>query len=163
MFEVGDTVVYPQHGAGRVERKERKLVLGEEREYLSIRIIHSDMTLMVPSDGAEEAGLRKVMDDEMLERVVQVLEGASSEESETFSRRFRHNREKIKTGDVLELAEVIRNLTWRDRTKTLSTGERQMLSQAKRVLVSELAYARGTDEVAAVEWLDALLDQAQVG
>lgn len=163
MFEVGDTVVYPQHGAGRVERKERKLVLGEEREYLTIRIIHSDMTLMVPSDGAEEAGLRKVMDDEMLERVVQVLEGASSEESETFSRRFRHNREKIKTGDVLELAEVIRNLTWRDRTKTLSTGERQMLSQAKRVLVSELAYARGTDEVAAVEWLDALLDQAQVG
>jgi CarD family transcriptional regulator len=163
VFEVGDTVVYPQHGAGRVERKERKLVLGEEREYLTIRIIHSDMTLMVPSDGAEEAGLRKVMDDEMLERVVQVLEGASSEESETFSRRFRHNREKIKTGDVLELAEVIRNLTWRDRTKTLSTGERQMLSQAKRVLVSELAYARGTDEVAAVEWLDALLDQAQVG
>jgi CarD family transcriptional regulator len=163
VYDIGDTVVYPQHGAGKVERKEVKRVLGEEREYLTIRIIHSDMTLMVPADGADEAGLRKVMDDDMLERLVAVLEGSSSEESGTFSRRFRQNREKLKTGDVLELGEVIRNLSLRDRSKSLSTGERQMLSQAKRILISELAYARGTDESAALEWLDEVLAHAQVG
>src|SRR5690348_9921557 len=79
VFDVGDTVVSPQHGAGKVERKERKSVLGEEREYLTIRILHSDMTLMVPADAAGEAGLRKVMDDAMLDRLVDVLTGDADE------------------------------------------------------------------------------------
>ena len=156
-FDVGDTIVYPPHGAGRVENKECKDVLGEEREYLTIRILHSDMTLMVPADGAEDAGLRRVVDEEGLERLVALLEGEQSEDSGPFSRRFRQNREKIRTGDVFELGEVVRNLTLRDREKPLSTGERQMLSQAKRILASEIAYARGTDEQEASDWMDAVM------
>jgi CarD family transcriptional regulator len=161
-FEVGDTIVYPPHGAGRVEGKERKEVLGEEREYLTIRILHSDMTLMVPAAGAEDAGLRRIVDDEGLERLEALLEGEQSEDAGPFARRFRHNREKIRTGDVFELGEVVRNLTLRDREKPLSTGERQMLGQAKRILASEVAYARGTDEQEAVDWVDGVLGRAEV-
>jgi len=162
VFDVGDTIVYPPHGAGRVENKERKDVLGAEREYLTIRILHSDMTLMVPADGAEDAGLRRVVDEEGLERLVALLEGEQSEDSGPFSRRFRQNREKIRTGDVFELGEVVRNLTLRDREKPLSTGERQMLSQAKRILASEIAYARGTDEQEASDWMDAVMARTAV-
>jgi CarD family transcriptional regulator len=160
VFEVGETIVYPPHGAGRIEAKETKLILGEERCYLTIRILHSDMTLMVPADGAQEAGVRHVIADEGIEELVEVLTGEETESSGTFSRRFRQNREKIKTGDAFELAEVIRNLSLRDRTKALSTGERQMLAQAKRILSGELAYARGTDEHEALDWLDGVLADA---
>ena len=161
-FDVGDTIVYPPHGAGRVENKERKAVLGEERVYLTIRILHSDMTLMVPDDGAEEAGLRRVVGDDGLERLTALLEGETTEDGGPFSRRFRQNREKIRTGDVFELGEVVRNLTLRDREKPLSTGERQMLTQAKRILCSEVAFSRGTDEQEATEWVDALLERGEV-
>jgi CarD family transcriptional regulator len=161
-YEVGDTIVYPPHGAGRVENKECKDVLGEERVYLTIRILHSDMTLMVPADGADEAGLRHVVDEDGLERLEALLEGEQSEESGPFSRRFRQNREKIRTGDVFELGEVVRNLTIRDRDKPLSTGERQMLSSAKRILASEVGYARATDEQEATDWIDGVLARGEV-
>jgi len=103
-----------------------------------------------------------VVDDEGLERLVALLEGEQSEDSGPFSRRFRQNREKIRTGDVFELGEVVRNLTLRDRDKPLSTGERQMLSQAKRILASEIAYARGTDEQEASDWMDAVMARTAV-
>lgn len=157
MFSEGDTVVHPQHGAGVIERRETRHVMGEDREYLVVRIIHSDLTLSVPAEGTEESGLRPVMDDAGVERLVAVLTGQSDEPEETFNRRFRANREKLRSGKVLELAEVIRDLAHRDQAKGLSTAERQMLAQAKRVLASELRYVRGTDEDEALEWLDGLL------
>jgi CarD family transcriptional regulator len=164
VFNEGDTVVYPQHGAGVIEKREVRRVLGEEREYLVIRVLHSDLTLSVPADAAADAGLRPVMDDEGVERLVAVLTGEGGDEAqETFNRRFRANREKLKTGDVLELAGVIRDLAHRDAEKGLSTGERQMLGQAKRVLASELRFVRGTDEDEALEWLDAVLARPPVG
>ncbi len=100
MFDVGDKVVYPHHGAGTVVSKDVKLVLGEEREYLTIKILHNEMTVNVPVDNAEKVGLRWVIDQEMVEVVVKVLLGGSTEMPKNWNRRFKHNRDKMKTGDI---------------------------------------------------------------
>jgi CarD family transcriptional regulator len=157
VFDVGDKVVYPHHGAGTVEKKEVKVVLGEEREYLTIRILHNEMTVNVPVDSCEKVGLRGVIDLEMVEVVQKVLLGGSTEMPKNWNRRFKHNRDKMKTGDILELAEVVRNLSLRDREKGLSTGEKQMFVKAKKILASELMYAKDMDEEEAAEWLDGVL------
>ena len=158
MFDVGDKVVYPHHGAGTVVSKDVKLVLGEEREYLTIKILHNEMTVNVPVDNAEKVGLRWVIDQEMVEVVVKVLLGGSTEMPKNWNRRFKHNRDKMKTGDIFELAEVVRNLSLRDQEKGLSTGEKQMFVKAKKILASELMYAKGLDEEAAGVWLDEVLE-----
>ena len=145
-FEVGDNVVYPHHGAGKVIRKELKDVLGERREYLTIKILHNDMTVMVPTENAALAGLRRVIDEETVKKVQAVLSDECSEMPKNWNRRFKHNRDKIKTGDIYELAEVVRNLAIRESQKGLSTGEKQMFTRAKRILCSELMYALGMDE-----------------
>jgi CarD family transcriptional regulator len=163
VFEVGETVVYPPHGAGRIERRASEVVLGEEREYLTILVLHTQMTLKVPADGALDAGVRPVMDGATFERVRAVLDGDIDEPAGPFSRRFRHNRERLRAGDVVETAEVIRNLSLRDRVKPLSSGERQMLAQARRVLASELACVRGSDEDGALAWLDSMLERPRLG
>jgi len=145
-FEVGDSVVYPHHGAGKVLRKEQKNVLGESREYLTIKILHNDMTVMVPTENAAIAGLRRVIDEEMIKKVLAVLQDECSEMPKNWNRRFKHNRDKIKTGDIYELAEVVRNLAIREAEKGLSTGEKQMFTRAKKILASELMYALEMDE-----------------
>jgi CarD family transcriptional regulator len=145
-FEVGDNVVYPHHGAGKVLKKEEKEVLGEKREYLTIKILHNDMTVMVPTANAAVAGLRRVIDEATLEKVIAVLQDQCSDMPKNWNRRFKHNRDKIKTGDIYELAEVVRNLAIREHQKGLSTGEKQMYTRAKRVLASEMMYALDMDE-----------------
>ena len=140
-FEIGDSVVYPHHGAGKVLRKEQKEVLGESREYLTIKILHNDMTVMVPTENAALAGLRRVIDEETVKKVLAVLQDECSEMPKNWNRRFKHNRDKIKTGDIYELAEVVRNLAIREAQKGLSTGEKQMFTRAKKILASELMYA----------------------
>ena len=157
MFDVGDKVVYPHHGAGTVEKKEVKVVLGEEREYLTIRILHNEMTVNVPVDNCEKVGLRGVIDLEMVEVVQKVLLGGSTEMPKNWNRRFKHNRDKMKTGDILELAEVVRNLALRDHEKGLSTGEKQMYVKAKKILASELMYAKNLSEEDAFLWLEDVL------
>ena len=159
MFDVGDKVVYPHHGAGTVEKKEVKVVLGEEREYLTIRILHNEMTVNVPVDNCEKVGLRGVIDLEMVEVVQKVLLGGSTEMPKNWNRRFKHNRDKMKTGDILELAEVVRNLALRDHEKGLSTGEKQMYVKAKKILASELMYAKNMSEDEALEWLEMTLTE----
>jgi CarD family transcriptional regulator len=148
-FEIGDNVVYPHHGAGKVLRKELKDILGESREYLTIKILHNDMTVMVPTENAALAGLRRVIDEETVKKVLAVLQDDCSEMPKNWNRRFKHNRDKIKTGDIYELAEVVRNLAIREAEKGLSTGEKQMYTRAKKILASELMYAldMGEDEV----------------
>ena len=157
MFDVGDKVVYPHHGAGTVVSKDVKLVLGEEREYLTIKILHNEMTVNVPVDNCDKVGLRGVIDLEMVEVVVKVLLGGSTEMPKNWNRRFKHNRDKMKTGDILELAEVVRNLALRDHEKGLSTGEKQMYVKAKKILASELMYAKEMNEDQAHEWLEEVL------
>jgi CarD family transcriptional regulator len=156
-FEIGDNVVYPHHGAGKVIRKERKEVLGEEREYLTIKILHNDMTVMVPTENAALAGLRRVIDEETVKKVLAVLRDECSEMPKNWNRRFKHNRDKIKTGDIYELAEVVRNLAIREAEKGLSTGEKQMFTRAKKILASELMYALEMDEEEVEEHLQGLL------
>jgi len=156
-FEIGDNVVYPHHGAGQVLKKEVKKMFGEEREYLTIKILHNDMTVMVPCENAGLAGLRRVIDEVTVEKVLAVLQDDISEMPKNWNRRFKHNRDKIKTGDIYELAEVVRNLAIREHDKGLSTGEKQMFTRAKKILASELMYALEKDEDEAEAYLDDLL------
>ncbi len=158
MFDVGDKVVYPHHGAGTVVQKELRAVLGEEREYLTIQILHNDMVVNVPTENAERVGLRKVIDEEMVERVLEVLHGSGTTMPKNWNRRFKYNRDKMKTGDIFELAEVVRNLSLREQEKGLSTGEKQMFVKAKKILASELMYARDMDEDETAGWLEQVLD-----
>ena len=156
-FEIGDNVVYPHHGAGKVLRKELKDILGESREYLTIKILHNDMTVMVPTENAALAGLRRVIDEETVKKVLAVLQDECSDMPKNWNRRFKHNRDKIKTGDIYELAEVVRNLAIREHEKGLSTGEKQMFTRTKKILASELMYALDKDEEEAEGYLDDLL------
>jgi len=158
-YKVGDKVVYPHHGAGKVLKKEQKEMLGEVREYLTIKILHNDMTVMVPCENAHRAGLRRVIGEDDVERVLAVLRDDMSAMPKNWNRRFKHNRDKMKTGDVFELAEVVRNLAIRDFDKGLSTGEKQMFTRAKKILSSELMYALDMEEKEAEEYLDQLLEE----
>jgi CarD family transcriptional regulator len=144
-----------------VLKRESKDLLGDKRDYLTIQILHNDMTVMVPCENAHLAGLRRVIDEEQVKKVISVLTGEVSDMPKNWNRRFKYNREKIKTGDVFELAEVVRNLAIREHEKGLSTGEKQMFVKAKKILASELMYAKDMDEDEAAEWLDGVL--AEVG
>jgi len=159
LYKVGDKVVYPHHGAGTVVKREKREVLGEKREYLTIKILHNDMTVNVPADNAERVGLRKVIDEEAVKKVVKYLTSGGTEMPKNWNRRFKHNREKIKTGDVYELAEVVRNLAIREWEKGLSTGEKQMYTRAKKILASEFMYVLEKDEDGAEAYLDELLEE----
>ena len=160
MYKVGDKVVYPHHGAGTVVKREKREVLGERREYLTIKILHNDMTVNVPADNAERVGLRKVIDEEAVKKVVKYLTSGGTEMPKNWNRRFKHNRDKMKTGNIFELAEVVRNLAVRNNEKGLSTGEKQMFVKAKKILASELMYAKDMDEDEAATWLDDVLSRA---
>jgi CarD family transcriptional regulator len=159
-FELGDHVVYPHHGAGKVLKKEEMEILGERREYLTIKILHNDMTVRVPTENAAIAGLRRVIDEETVKKVLDVLRDEVSEMPKNWNRRFKHNRDKIKTGDIYELAEVVRNLSLRESEKGLSTGEKQMFTRTKKILASELMYALDKDEEEAESYLDELLSDS---
>jgi CarD family transcriptional regulator len=157
LFDVGDKVVYPHHGAGTVIKKEKREILGQTREYLTIQILHNDMTVNVPVENAEKVGLRGVIEEDLVTTVVKALTAGESEMPKNWNRRFKHNRDKMKTGDIFELAEVVKNLSLRDHEKGLSTGEKQMFVKAKKILASELMYAKDVDEETAAEWLDEVL------
>jgi CarD family transcriptional regulator len=157
LYKVGDKVVYPHHGAGTIVKKESREVLGQKREYLTIKILHNDMTVQVPCENADQVGLRRVIGEKEVTVVLKALTGSSTEMPKNWNRRFKHNRDKMKTGDVLELAEVVRNLALRDHEKGLSTGEKQMFVKAKKILASELMYAKSMDEDECAEWLEEVL------
>ncbi len=149
--------MYPHHGAGRVLKKELKELLGEQREYLTLKILHNDMTVMVPTENAGRAGLRRVIDDEAVEKVISILTDDVTQMPKNWNRRFKHNRSKIKTGNVYELAEVVRNLAIREADKGLSTGEKQMFTRARQILASELMYALEMDAEQVEEHIDDLI------
>ena len=157
MFKIGEKVVYPHHGAGTVVKKEQREVLGQKREYLTIKILHNDMTVNVPCENAEAVGLRRVIDEVMVEKVLKALQGSGTVMPKNWNRRFKHNRDKMKTGDVYELAEVVRNLAIREADKGLSTGEKQMYTRAKKILASEMMYALEKSEDEAEAYLDDIL------
>lgn len=159
MFRIGDTVFSAHHGAGRILEEVEQQFLGEARRYYRIRILHNDMTIMVPVDGTEKAGIRPVISEPMVEEVLGVLRDDATKMPLNWNRRVKHNREKLKTGDALEIADVVRNLALRDHDKGLSTGEKQMLSKVKQILASELMYAKEMRLDDALEFLDGVLTE----
>ena len=156
-FEVGDKVVYPHHGAATIERREKVVAFGEKREYLVLRLAYGELTLKVPADNAAEIGLRDVINDEEVEEVFAVLRKREARMPTNWSRRFKNHVEKLKSGDIYQVAEVVRNLTIRERDKGLSAGEKRMLGKARQILVSELTFALDVDEEAAEAKLDEVL------
>jgi len=154
LFKIGDKVVYPMHGAGIIESIEEKEVLGEKRQYYILRLPVGDMKVMIPINNGDGVGLREVVDWDGVERVLSILRQQCSAMSPNWNRRYRANLEKIKSGDIYEVAEVVRNLIKRDREKGLSSGERKMLENARQILVSELALATELEEEKARSLLD---------
>jgi CarD family transcriptional regulator len=146
VFDIGDKVVYPHHGAAVVERRETKEAFGKKQEYLVLRLAYGDLTLMVPADNTEGVGLREVINDEEVEEVFAVLRKKEARMPTNWSRRYKNHSEKLRSGDIYQVAEVVRNLSIRDKDKGLSAGEKRMLSRARQILVSELTFALQVDE-----------------
>lgn len=153
-FDVGDKVVYPHHGAAVIDRREKKFAFGEEREYLVLKLAYGELTLMVPADNTEEVGLREVINDEEVEEVFAVLRKKEARMPTNWSRRFKNHVEKLKSGDIYQVAEVVRNLSLREKDKGLSAGEKRMLAKARQILVSELTFAINVNEEEAEARLD---------
>ncbi len=142
MFSVGDKVVYPMHGAGVIEAIEEKEVLGEKRKYYIMKLPIGNMKVMVPITSGSNLGLREVIDAREVDRVITILQDRSDVVTTNWSLRYRQHLEKIKSGNIFEVAEVVRNLSLREKEKGLSTGERKMLDTARQILLSELSLAR---------------------
>jgi CarD family transcriptional regulator len=138
MFSVGDKIVYPMHGAGIIEKIEKKKILGQIREYYILRVPCGDMKIMIPVDKTEDIGIRPIIPISRLPEVFALLSAESTEMSSNWNRRYRENLEQLKSGDICKVAEVVRNLVRTDRAKKLSTGEKKMLINAKQILISEL-------------------------
>ncbi len=157
VFDIGDKVVYPHHGAAIVERREVKEVKGEKREYLVLRLAYGDLILNVPIDNTEGVGLREVINDEEVEEVFAVLRKKEARMPTNWSRRYKNHSEKLRSGDIYQVAEVVRNLSIRDKDKGLSAGEKRMLGRARQILVSELTFALNVNEEQAEKRLDEAL------
>jgi len=156
-FVVGETVVYPHHGAATIQDIFKRTVMGVEKTYLELRVAQGDLIIKVPAENVDLVGVRDVVDKKGLEKVFSVLREPYVEEPTNWSRRFKANGEKLASGDVIRVAEVVRDLSRRDTDKGLSAGEKRMLLKARQILVSELALAEKSDEVAAGARLDEVL------
>jgi CarD family transcriptional regulator len=139
VFLVGDKIVYPMHGAGIIEAIEQRMILGEVREYYVLRMPIGEMQVLVPVHTIRDAGLRPIVGRDAVNRVFALLAEDATLEQGNWNRRYRSNLEKLKSGDIFELAAVVRNMTKRDQEKGLSTTEKKMLENARQLLVSELA------------------------
>ena len=146
MFAIGDKVVYPMHGAGIIEKIEEKEVLGETRAYYILHFPYGNMKVMVPVGHADEAGIRPIVSPEELEEVYRLLGEESAEMDDNWNRRFRENMDLLKTGDIAQVAQVVRNLMRVDRVKKLSTGEKKMLTNARQILISEIVLVQDLRE-----------------
>ncbi|HCX64575.1 MAG TPA: CarD family transcriptional regulator [Eubacteriaceae bacterium] len=157
MFKIGDRIVYPMHGAGIIEDIEEKEILGETKAYYILKIPVGNMKIMVPVDNSDMLGIRDVVEEETIDRVIDILGENKNILDNNWNRRYRDNLERIKSGDILEVAEVVKDLYIMDVVKGLSTGEKKMLNNAKQILLSELALSKNvSDEEAEGILLDSL-------
>ena len=156
-FQVGETVVYPHHGAATIVEVKSRVIRGEEKLYLTLSVANSDLVIEVPAANVDLVGVRDVIGQEGLDAVFAVLRASTVDEPDIWSRRFKANQEKLATGDVIKVSEVVRDLWRRDQDRGLSAGEKRLLSDARRVLTSEIALAGKTDEQQAASLLDEVL------
>ncbi len=153
MFKVGDKIVYPMHGAGVIETIEERAILDEKQSYYIIKM-PGEVKVMVPTAKAEEIGVRNIIDKETAGKVINVLEQDSTEMSMKWNKRYRDNVEKMKSGDIFEVADIVRNLSFKQKDKGLSTTEKKMLLNAKQILVSELVLAESKEKEEVEELVD---------
>lgn len=159
LFNVGDKVVYPMHGAGIIEAIEEREILGEKKKYYIMRIPIGDMKVMIPMSNVQVIGIREVVDEEAIDEVIGILKNHQTSMSTNWNRRYRANLDKIKSGDIYEVADVVRNLMLRDHEKGLSTGERKMLDNAKQILISELVLAKELKQEDAFALLENIISE----
>ena len=155
--EVGETVVYPHHGAAEIIEVSEKKIRGEKQKYLKLRVAQGDLIIQVPAANVEMVGVRDVIDRKGVKQVFDVLRAEFVEEPTNWSRRYKANLEKLASGDVVKVSEVVRDLWRRDQDRGLSAGEKRMLAKARQILISELALARKVDEEKASAELDKVL------
>ena len=153
MFNIGDKIVYPMHGAGTIDSIEEKDILGEKQSYYILKM-PGEVKVMVPIAKAEQVGVRSIIDKGAADKVFKVLEQDETEMNKNWNKRYRDNMDKLKSGDIYEIADVVRNLSFKQKEKGLSTGEKKMLNNAKQILVSELVLA----EHASQEEVEQLVD-----
>lgn len=147
MFKVGERVVYPAHGVGVIKGIQNRNISGTERTFYILQILENDMTIMIPTENVESVGLRRIIGKDMVNKVYKILRQRRVEiDQQTWNRRYREYTEKIKTGSVLEIATVLRDLCVLKGDKELSFGERKMLDTARNLLVKELSIARAHSE-----------------
>lgn len=159
MFSVGDRVVYPMHGAGVIESIEEKEILGAKKKYYVMKLPLGEMKVLIPIDNIAQVGLRGVIEKDEVSQVFVILQGDQPEMSTNWNRRYRDHLEKIKSGNIYEVAEVVRNLMLRDREKGLSTGESKMLDTARQILISELILVQGQESAEITSVLDNIFAQ----
>ena len=153
MFNVGDQIVYPMHGAGTIDSIEEKNILGEKQSYYILKM-PGEIKVMVPVDKAEQVGVRNIIDKTSADKVFSLLSQDETEMDKNWNKRYRDNMEKIKSGDIYEIADVVRNLSFKQKEKGLSTGEKKMLTNAKQILVSELVLAEQSNQDEIEEMVD---------
>ncbi|HPP36540.1 MAG TPA: CarD family transcriptional regulator [Clostridiales bacterium] len=147
MFSVGDKVVYPMHGAGVIESIEEKEILGQKQRYYILRMPLGDMKVMIPTQNVEGIGIREVIDSSAVSKVYEILQDHDVNVTNNWNKRYRENMSKIRSGNIYEVADVVRILMKRDKEKGLSTGEKKMLNSAKQILISELILAENSEQV----------------
>ncbi len=157
MFNVGDKVVYPMHGAGTIDSIDKKNILDEEVEYINISM-PGGVKVMVPSNQASKQGLRNIISQNEVEKVFCILENDETEMSDNWNKRYRDNMDKMKSGDIYEVADVVRNLSFKQKEKGLSTGEKKMLNNAKQILVSELVLVENASSTEMEKLVDNKID-----
>ncbi len=159
MYKIGDSVVYPMHGAGVIEDIEQKEILGKQQSYYVMRMPIGDMKVMVPMENAAGVGMRDVIGKAQAEKVLAEFRTVETDVIQNWNKRFRENMVKIKSGDIFEVSAVVKSLMLRDRQKGLSTGERKMLSNAKQILISEIVVATGIDHGSIEQRLYGMVDE----
>ena len=156
-FDLGDRVIYPHHGAALITARETRKAFGEEREYLILQTAHGDLTLSVPADMADSVGMRPPIDEDDVEDLFELLAKKDIREPANWSRRFKNHQEKLKSGDIYQVAEVVRNLALRESAKGLSAGEKSMLDKSRQILISELSISMDVSEDEALDQVETRL------
>jgi CarD family transcriptional regulator len=154
MFNIGDKIVYPIHGAGIIESIEEKEILGSKNKYYIMRMPLGDMNVMIPLDNIEALGIRNIISKEEAESVFDILSQSPTEMNREWTKRYRENEKKIKDGNIFDIAEIVRNLIILDRSKKLSAGEKKILANAKNILLSELMLVLGLESQEVESYLE---------
>ena len=154
MYKTGDKILYPMHGAGVIKKIDKREILGEVKEYYLLNVPCGDMEVMIPVDNCEDIGVRHLVSREELESAISVLSLESSEMSGNWNKRYRDNMEKIKSGEIKAVAEIVRNLTRINRENKLSAGEKKMLSNARKILQSEVMLVLDIEEEEAIDIIE---------